>query len=375
MNPESNPKKDTKTGIAAVGDLSKLAHHAAGLDSTLTGMPFAPSQAIVAEAIPAALAAKIAAAAATPEVETPPTETSPIEIPPAETPPTETPPTETPPPESALLESNQAPQVRFKNEQGKLLLILPNETNEAGSLGTLSYAWPEIMTQLRTRLQTETRNWAAHTAVHLISRDRLLNAQQLQEIVEALSSAKMQLRRVYTSRRQTGITAATAGYSVEQHIAVNNNLSPAPAEAGTAMAEPLVLKTTLRSGGEVRHNGTVVIIGDANPGSSIIAEGDIVVWGRLRGNAHAGSKGNPEAQIMALQMEPAQIRIADRVARGPATTPNQFFPELAYITSAGQISIARMSDFKEGIAKRNATANARPPRSTHRKMPATGKQL
>jgi septum site-determining protein MinC len=247
---------------------------------------------------------------------------------------------------AVLLEGNYAPQVRLKNERGKLLLILPGDHHDTAGGETLTYAWPEVTQQLKQRLQAEARHWKSNTAVHLIARDRLLSAQQLQDIADILETAKLQLRRVYTSRRQTAITAATAGYSVEQHVAVSN-LKPTPVEAGQAMAEPLVLCMTLRSGVEVRHNGTVVIIGDLNPGSSVIAEGDILIWGRLRGLAHAGLKGNVQARIMALQMEPAQLRIADFVARGPANPPQQLCPEVAYVNSQGRISIAPAGDLSK----------------------------
>jgi septum site-determining protein MinC len=392
-------------GLPQVGDLSKLAQdpvpalelsaleRRADVNATPIGaslidqinaaptptvppvaLNFAVSQAIPADTIPAALAAKEAAAkaagsegetnsAATPSA-TPsdPTAAEPIAMAAAEATPAI--------PASPLVEGHHAPQVRFKNEQGKLLLILPSETNDSSGQNTLTYAWSEVMNQLRQRLQAEARHWAANTAVHLIGRDRLLSAQQLQDIVDALATHKLQLRRVYTSRRQTATTAATAGYSVEQHVAVSQ-LNPAPAEAGTAMAEPLVLKTTLRSGVEIRHNGTVVILGDLNPGSAIVAEGDIVVWGRLRGNVHAGYKGDTQARIMALRMEPAQIRIAGFVARGPSNPPTQFFPEVAYVTPQGAISIARMEDMRDTPAATTPTRAAGP---TGRKFPATGKR-
>ncbi|MFM2431631.1 MAG: hypothetical protein RLZZ511_2844 [Cyanobacteriota bacterium] len=328
---------------------------------------FAVSQAIPADMIPAALAAKATA----PEMATADGTTAASDAPLAEPVSPEAPTPEVPAPAlpaSPLVEGHHAPQVRFKNEQGKLLLILPSETHDSSGQNTLTYAWSEVMNQLRQRLQAEARHWAANTAVHLIGRDRLLSAQQLQDIVEALASYKMQLRRVYTSRRQTATTAATAGYSVEQHVAVSQ-LNPAPTEAGEAMAEPLVLKTTLRSGVEIRHNGTVVILGDLNPGSAIVAEGDIVVWGRLRGNVHAGYKGNTQSRIMALRMEPAQIRIAGFVARGPSNPPTQFFPEVAYVTPQGAISIARMEDLRELPA---TPAKAAGPGG--RKFPATGKR-
>jgi septum site-determining protein MinC len=112
------------------------------------------------------------------------------------------------------------------------------------------------------------------------------------------------------------------------------------------MAEPLYLQLTVRSGVEIRHPGTIVILGDLNPGGAVIAEGDIFVWGRLRGVAHAGAGGNRECRIMALQMEPTQLRIADAVARAPESPPAQFYPEVAYVTPQG-IRIARAADFSK----------------------------
>jgi septum site-determining protein MinC len=111
------------------------------------------------------------------------------------------------------------------------------------------------------------------------------------------------------------------------------------------MADPLYVETTLRSGADIQHNGTVVVLGDVNPGGTITAEGDILVWGRLRGVAHAGSKGNPRCLIMALQMEPTQLRIADFVARAPESTLTDYYPEVAYVTSQGAIQIVRAYDF------------------------------
>ncbi|MGB5974193.1 MAG: septum site-determining protein MinC, partial [Nodosilinea sp.] len=88
---------------------------------------------------------------------------------------------------------------------------------------------------------------------------------------------------------------------------------------------------TVRSGVEIRHPGTVVVLGDANPGSSLVAAGDILVWGRLRGTAHAGSGGDRDRCIMALQMRPTQLRLADLVARAPDSSTTQYLPEVAYI--------------------------------------------
>jgi len=235
-------------------------------------------------------------------------------------------------------------QVRLKSEGGKLLLMLPPEVESEVENPASSLTWSEVLQQLKQRLNAGERLWQADTSVHLIARDRLLDGRQLQAIADALTEAQLCLTRVYTSRRQTAVAAATTGYSVEQQSSIAQ-LNPAGAESAQAMEEPLYLQTTLRSGGDVRHNGTVIILGDLNPGSSVVATGDILIWGRLRGTAHAGAKGNAQCLIMALQMEPNQIRIADFVARAPENPPAQYYPEVAYVAPQGTIRIARALEF------------------------------
>ena len=107
----------------------------------------------------------------------------------------------------------------------------------------------------------------------------------------------------------------------------------------------MYVQMTLRSGTEIRHDGSVIVMGDMNPGSVVIAEGDILVWGKLRGTVHAGSGGNAGSIVMSTQMQPSQIRIADFVARGPSSIPDQFFPEVAYVTPQGKISITQAQNF------------------------------
>ncbi len=226
------------------------------------------------------------------------------------------------------------PQVRFKSEGDRLLLLLPLESEAAAT------SWADLWQQFKQRLNANERFWQAHTPVYLVARDRLLDGRQLQAIADALSDAQLYLKRVYTSRRQTAVAAATTGFSVEQQ-------SPAQGfEAGKALAEPLYLETTVRSGVEVRHAGSVVVLGDVNPGSSIIADGDVLVWGALRGVAQAGAKGNLRCIIMALRLEPTQIRIADFMARAPEQPPDQYIPEVAYVALEG-IRIARAADFSK----------------------------
>ncbi len=194
------------------------------------------------------------------------------------------------PEDSADLDRDQ--QVRLKSEGGKLLLMLPPEGDGAEENPAAIFNWDDIWQQLKQRLNAGERFWQPDTTVHLIARDRLLDVRQLQAIADALTDVQLQLKRVYTSRRQTAVAAATAGYSVEQQPSISH-LNQSNPESGQALAEPLYLETTLRSGADIRHNGTVFILGDLNPGSSITAEGDILVWGRLRGSPTQGAKAMP----------------------------------------------------------------------------------
>jgi septum site-determining protein MinC len=76
----------------------------------------------------------------------------------------------------------------------------------------------------------------------------------------------------------------------------------------------LFINKTLRSGTRIEYPGHVVLLGDVNPGAEIIAEGNIIVWGRLRGAVHAGSKGDEGSKVCALDFAPMQLRIAEEAA-------------------------------------------------------------
>jgi len=79
----------------------------------------------------------------------------------------------------------------------------------------------------------------------------------------------------------------------------------------------VLIRRTLRSGQVVQYPGHVVVIGDVNPGAEIIAGGDVVVWGKLRGIVHAGATGDDEAVVCALNLAPLQLRIGNHIARAP----------------------------------------------------------
>ncbi|BBA79733.1 septum formation inhibitor [cyanobacterium endosymbiont of Rhopalodia gibberula] len=222
-------------------------------------------------------------------------------------------------------------QVHLKSEGKKLLLILPKITKEEQDP---LKDWTKIFQDLKHCLTYHQGTWVSGMSVHLVVQNRLLDSRQLQSIGEVIENVNLKLSSIHTSRRQTAVAAAIAGYSVKQEV-FRRSLFSERQPTLSPLAEPLYLKTTVRSGVTIRHPGSIIIQGDINPGGEIIADGDILIWGCLRGIAHSGAKGNSKCCIMALQMQPTQLRIAELVARAPSGTPEFLSPEVAYVTSEG----------------------------------------
>lgn len=84
-------------------------------------------------------------------------------------------------------------------------------------------------------------------------------------------------------------------------------------EADTEISETKFVLNSLRSGQREEYQGSIVICGDVNYGAEIIAGGNIMVLGALRGLAHAGANGNTMAFISANFIDVTQIRISNLV--------------------------------------------------------------
>lgn len=84
-------------------------------------------------------------------------------------------------------------------------------------------------------------------------------------------------------------------------------------EADTDISETKFIQNSLRSGHREEYPGSIVVCGDVNFGAEIIAGGNIMILGALRGVAHAGANGNIMAIISANNIDVTQIRIANLV--------------------------------------------------------------
>jgi len=102
-----------------------------------------------------------------------------------------------------------------------------------------------------------------------------------------------------------------------------------------------IINKTVRSGERIEYDGDVLIIGDVNPDAYIIASGNIIVMGALRGVVHAGANGDETAIVMALKLMPQQLRIASFFTRSPDNPEVPEHAEKAYVEN-NQIVIERI---------------------------------
>lgn len=98
----------------------------------------------------------------------------------------------------------------------------------------------------------------------------------------------------------------------------------------------------IRSGQTLEVKGDLLLIGDVNPGGTIIAGGNIFVLGALRGIAHAGCFGDKQAVIAASLMNPMQLKISDVTNRAPDSKGDGNEMECAYINKNNQIVVDRI---------------------------------
>lgn len=204
--------------------------------------------------------------------------------------------------------------------------------------------WADLLAELASRLE-QTPAFFKGGRVALQVGPRHTTPPQLEQVGSLLKAHQMSLWAVVSESDGTR-EAATA-------IGLETALSP-PRPAGgydrgdipQAEADEqsaFLVRRTLRSGQSLRYAGHVVVMGDVNPGAEVVAGGDVIVWGRLRGIVHAGAGGDDEARVWALALTPTQLRINRLIARAPSARPDQasantVTPEVAFVHD-GQIVV------------------------------------
>tara|TARA_B100000700_G_C14931072_1_gene801961 strand:+ start:108 stop:791 length:684 start_codon:yes stop_codon:yes gene_type:complete len=188
-------------------------------------------------------------------------------------------------------------------------------------------------------------------SINLDCKDWLLTYKELLEIIRILNKNSLKLNKIKSTIPETIVSSSALGIEGDLIIKKggNSDLNTQKSSKEKEKHPKLLFHNgTLRSGENLSNEGDILLLGDVNPGAKISAGGDILIWGRLRGIAHAGKNGNQDSTITALELRPLQLRIASVIARGPAEKPEPGLAEEARIIK-GEIVIdpARINVYKE----------------------------
>jgi septum site-determining protein MinC len=216
--------------------------------------------------------------------------------------------------------------------------------------------WAEILAELSERLDQSGSFFRGGSVALDVGARPLLEA-ELEEVRKLLSASGLGLGVVRTSAERTfeaaialGLAAQLSGGGEQEAAEVE------PSGSNQGFARYFVYRGNLRSGQILERKEHILVIGDVNPGAELVSQGDVLVWGRMRGIAHAGSGGDRRAVVVALHLDPIQLRVAglfaidltqpERGGRRPRKSSEKR-PEIAYIANE-QIVIEPWDESKPG---------------------------
>lgn len=223
--------------------------------------------------------------------------------------------------------------ISVKGWKNGVLIIVPS-----------AESWTSMVEQLESKLGEAEDFWKGALTTFDLGERELEEADLAAMLDKVREGFGLQPTSLVASHPETRELADKLGLEAFEKLPAQEKKEPdSPAVPESTKAPPhnaLYLRQTIRSGQRIQHEGHLVICGDVNAGAELVACGDIVVFGTLRGVAHAGAQGDERARIVATNLRPTQLRIATRIARSPdqGTPPLSKFPEVALIED-GEIHI------------------------------------
>jgi septum site-determining protein MinC len=186
-----------------------------------------------------------------------------------------------------------------------------------------STQWVEILTTLEASLKNAGGFFRGGRVILQLQENTTLETEVFGQLRALLEAHDLQLWAVMGGTTETQRLVRSHG--------IRTQLPPSSSKEEEG-PQARFIQRTVRSGQRVTFSGHLTLLGDVNPGGEIIAGGNIIVWGRVQGVVHAGAFGDTNAVICALDLNPAQLRIANLIARSPEnSTTHPAQPERAHI--------------------------------------------
>lgn len=172
--------------------------------------------------------------------------------------------------------------------------------------------WEDILNLLSYRLE-QSSGFFRNGPVAVDVGGRPLNEYELSAMRNVMVSFEMDPSVVRTTSERTFQSGLAMGMAMTLHSADGAVVNETQKAIATGSPTGYyIYRGSLRSGQVFYRHEHVIVLGDVNPGAEVISDGDILVWGRLRGTAHAGARGSVDCVVGALDLDPVQLRI-DRV--------------------------------------------------------------
>lgn len=167
-----------------------------------------------------------------------------------------------------------------------------------------------------TDFSLEISSFLSGTSVSLIMPEEAEDNNETLSLIERmkleLNKNNISLKSIMSSNENLKLAGSTTEMRMSQETQSEKPVEREVVDT-SGLPETLYVEANLRSGQLIRYPGNVFVLGDVNPSAEIIAAGDIIIWGTLRGLAHAGADGDREAKIIAMDINAGQIRIADKM--------------------------------------------------------------
>lgn len=170
--------------------------------------------------------------------------------------------------------------------------------------------WKDVQTDLMEQIE-ERMDFFRGAKIAIDVGERIVRAAEMGVMRDILSDRGVNLFAVISKSSVTDSVAESLGLSTHKTIFREKDSTVRNILADGENA--ILIRKTLRSGASVKYPGHILVEGDVNPGAEILAGGSIYIWGKLRGSAHAGIDGSEKEVICALELNPAQLRIANTV--------------------------------------------------------------
>ena len=180
--------------------------------------------------------------------------------------------------------------------------------------------WADVQAELLLQLDQKI-DFLKGAKIYIDVGNNVLHAVELSYLRNAISERSLILWGILSNSPTTEQTAQLLGLATRLSRPSRQTQFRETTTALTTFRdgeEAIIVRKTLRSGFSLKNPASILVIGDVNPGAEIIAGGNILVWGRLRGVVHAGCDGNTDVCIYALDLNPSILRIAELVALPPA---------------------------------------------------------